>query len=176
MEFEKPNSDEMDLGFPVVPAGRYLWIFEEGIELMKAKDEDSKSLGYRFPLIVDQPIDGDKDAEGMKGSWYVNVVKKDGEVNTFGEKQINAIVSMTGLFAAFSKKFADGVAIDSDKLATALALKLPGKFLDMTHNIVKGKNDKDQMEFSKFQAYKKGSGSGGGGSTKKPETQTDDDW
>lgn len=177
VEFEKTD-DEMSLGFPIVPAGRYLWQFDEGIVLGDAADEDSSSKTYRFPIIVDQPIDGDADAVGMQGSWFVNVIKRDGEPNTFGEKQINSIISMTGLTDGFAKKFSDGVAIDNDKLVAALALKLPGKFLDMTHNVIKGKNGKDQMEFSRFAKYKKAAKGAGKGSTKKPvETEDDgDDW
>jgi hypothetical protein len=173
VEFEKTD-DEMSLGFPMVPAGRYLWQFEEGITLADSQDEESSARGYRFPIVVDQPIDGDGDTEGMKGSWYVNVIKKDGEPNTFGEKTINSILSMTGLVDGFAKKFDGGVNIDNDKLAAALALKLPGKFLDMTH-IIKKQGDRENMEFGRIAKYKKAAKSGGG-KGKKPAEEEDSDW
>jgi hypothetical protein len=173
VEFEKTD-DEMSLGFPMVPAGRYLWCFDEGVTLAESKDEDSHAKGYRFPLFVDQPIDGDGDTEGMKGSWYVNVIKKDGESNTFGEKTINSILSMTGLVDGFAKKFDGGVNIDNDKLAAALALKLPGKFLDMTHTIKK-QGDRENMEFGRIAKYKKAS-KAAAKSAKKSGEDDNEDW
>lgn len=158
MEFEK-TSDEMDLGYPNVPAGRYLWEIEE-VDLFTNDETGSRS--YIFRLVCDQPIDGDKDAAGLKDSWVINVIKKDGNANEFGEKQVNGVVSMTGGTAYFAKKFTDGVDIDDDKLSAALALKLPGKFLDMTHVMEKYNdkegNEKERSNFIKFQAAKKSGG------------------
>ncbi len=172
VEFSKTD-DELNLGFPMVPAGRYLWQFDEGVILTDSQEEDSHAKGYRFPIVVDQPIDGDAEAEGMKGSWYVNVIKKDGEANTFGEKTINSILSMTGLVDSFSKKFDGGINIDSAKLENALAQKLPGKFLDMTHTIKK-RGEHENMEFGRIAKYKKSAKATGKG--KKPADDDGDDW
>ena len=181
MEFA-PTEDTMDLGYPTVPAGRYLWKIEE---VKMIVNEETGSKGYGFDLVVDAPIEGDPAAEGLKSSWYINVINKAGEVNPFGEKQINGIVSMTGNVEAFAKKFSSGVDIDDDRLAAALGIKLPDKFLDMTHVIEKytGKDgaERERANFIKFQAYKSGASSGGAKkpAAKKPaaEAASDgDDW
>lgn len=157
MEIEDTGQEEMELGFTPVPAGTYIYQLMDGVELVVS--ESSESKGYRIPLQVDSIVEGDAGAEGMPASWYINVIKKDGEANPFGEKQINSILTLTGLVDSFAKNFKGAVDIDDEKLVNALILKLPGKFLRMTHDIQVSEDDegnkKYRMNFTKVAKIKK---------------------
>jgi len=172
------DETEIDLGYPVITAGQYIWQIDE-VEL--AVNEETGSKGYRFTLMVDKPVDGDAKAVGLKGSWYVNVIKKDGGVNDMGQDQINKVINMTGGLKYFSEKFND-VDIDDEKLAAAFAMKLPGKFLRGTHIIEtyddKDGNEKNRMNFLKFQTVKGAAAAKKTKAATEPEPDGDDgeDW
>ncbi len=169
MQFEKDNS-EIDLGYPIVPAGQYVWLIEDVALIV---NDETGSKGYRHTLVVDEPVDGDAKAVGLKGSWYVNVIKKDGGVNEMGAEQINKIVNMIGGLKYFQKF--DGTDIDDEKLATAIGNKFSGKYLRGTHIIEtyddNDGNEKKRMNFLKFQAVKAKAKA-----APKPEPETGDDW
>lgn len=179
MELENTGMDEMELGFMPVPDGTYIYQLMEGVELIVKEDSESKTL--KIPLLVDSVVDGDADAVGMPSNKYVNIVKKDGEENPFGGKTINNILTMVDLIDSFVKNFDGEIAADDEKFVNALKLKLPGKFLRLTHNVVKDDEGRSNINWTKIAKVKKKGGTGAGvkkGSTKKePATESaEDEW
>jgi len=173
MELENTGNDEMELGFMPVPDGTYIYQLVEGVDLIVKEDTDSKTL--KIPLLVDSVVDGDADAVGMPSTKYINIIKKDGEENPFGGKTINNILTMTGLADSFVKNFAGEIPADDEKFVNALKLKLPGKFLRLTHNLTKDDQGRSNINWTKIARVKK---SGGGkAKTDKPKTDSaDDEW
>jgi len=180
MELENTGMDEMELGFMPVPDGTYIYQLMEGVELIVKEDSESKTL--KIPLLVDSVVDGDADAVGMPSNKYVNIVKKDGEENPFGGKTINNILTMVDLIDSFVKNFDGEIAADDEKFVNALKLKLPGKFLRLTHNVVKDDEGRSNINWTKIAKVKKKGGTAGAGvkkvSTKKePATESaEDEW
>lgn len=151
------NSGEMDLGFEIVPAGIYIWQFDEGIKIFQK--EDSKARSLFLPMIVDTVIDGDEAAaEDGKAVFFINVRDKKGEITSMGEKTLQTLLSATGVINKLSDKF-DDVEPDDDKFVNVLKLSksgLLGKKVQLTHEVKKNsETGKDQMNFTKIRPAKK---------------------
>lgn len=178
MELENTGQEEMDLGFTPVADGTYVYQLMDGVELRLAGDSDAKTL--MLPLKVDSIVEGDADAVGMPANMFVNIIKKDGEENPFGGKTINNILTMTGLADSFIKNFGDEkISVDDETFINALILKLPGKFLRLTHNVVVEKddagNERKNMNWTKMAAIKKKKAAQSESKAKKDDSK-DDTW
>jgi hypothetical protein len=138
----------MDLGFQVVPAGTYIWRIAEGIDLLSKEDSEAQSL--KIPLIVDQGIDGDETAVGQNAALFINLITKEGRPNPFGEKQINTLLTITGLVQKFEDRFPENIEPTDSEFVDAFRLKLTDKRVKLTHDIRKG--DKGElMNFRKME-------------------------
>lgn len=150
MEFQKPEKDNMDLGFANVAPGNYIWQINEGIDLLRK--EDSEGITLMIPLINDQVLNGDGDtaASGSKAVLFFVLITKEGKSNKFGEDQLNNIIYYAGLGEAFAKKFKGKIDPTSQSFVDALKLKLPGTFIQATHDIKPDIKKVDRMNFTNF--------------------------
>ena len=130
MKIENTGQEEIDLGFEVHAEGTYLFQIDEGVELTTNEETGSQTL--RVPFVSKDCREGDQDSVGRKVMMFINVIKKDGEENDFGGKQINNILTMTGLADSFAKNMPGDIAINSEKFIDHLKLKLPGKWIGGT--------------------------------------------
>ena len=170
MRFEGDIPDSMDLGFELVEPGTYVWQITDNIDLSVNEESGSKSI--RIPLIVDTVIKGDTKAVGKQGSMMINVRKKDGDINDFGERQILVLLKATNTLGYFQEKAGDDdIPPDSDKFVMHLQAKLPGKVIEATHEF-REYNGKNQMNWTNFKKYSKG----GGSAPKTAENTGNSDW
>lgn len=154
MALTKYEGESMDLGgFENVPAGDYIWQVQEGIEL-KRNNNPSKDgkIGYTYwlPLQAFMVVNGDEEAIDKKATLFISAT------TPFGEKQMSALLTFTGLIEGFL-----GAGLDdpsTEAFANKLKVKLFGKMFGAHHDIKKQKKrDSDDtmetMNFTKFWAF-----------------------
>ena len=148
MKLEDTGQDAMDLGFEVPEPGVSVCKFEEGIQ--KRTNENSGKTTLQLPMIIDQVIDGPEDNVGKKLSHFVPIE------TSFGEKQLNGILTMTGLVNSFAEKLGDEIEPTDDRFLNPLKLKLPDKFITVHHDVRKDNKGRDQINIVKFERFGKG--------------------
>jgi hypothetical protein len=168
MKVEETKERSMDLGFQTVEPGTYLWQINEGVDLLVKDDSESQSL--KIPMVVDQAVDGDENAAGQSGTLFINLITKEGKPNTFGEKQINLLLTITGLAPKFASRFPEEIEPTDKQFVDALRLKLPGNFVKLTHEVKKG----DRGEFMNFTKVEESGGKKTTGTKPKPEPANED--
>jgi hypothetical protein len=144
MKFEK--NDEMDLGFQVPAAGTYAWQIQEGID--KFHNEDSGKTSLMLPMQIIAVIEGELESMNGKATHFIPIE------TPFGEKQLNTILTITGLIDDFAKHFADASPTD-EKVLGKLKIKLPGKIIKATHEIRKNQKGRENANFTHFGKYDK---------------------
>jgi len=157
MKLKDTGQDHMDLNFDIPQPGISILRFEEGIQ--KRTNETSGKTTLQLPASINNVVEGPPDNEGKKISHFVPIE------TDFGEKQLTAILAMTGLMGPFSKKFGDDVDVSEDAFINALKLKLPGKLIKATHEVRKDQSGKDRVNVTRFEKVS------GGGSPKASPTQ-----
>ncbi len=135
--------DHFDLSFEVVQPGISVAQFLEGIE--KKTHEKSGKTTLKMPLVVHQVVDGPAENEGKKFIHFCPIE------TDFGERQLASLLSMAGLLDYLAKKFAGDFSPLDDKFVNTLALKLPGKFIQVRHDLKKDQKGKDQTNIIRFE-------------------------
>jgi len=159
---KKPGTeDRMDFEFKVPDTGDYQFQIDEGIKLETNASTGKTSLWIPSKVVKCR---GDESEENLdlQVTHFVPVN------SDFGAKQIAHILSITGLFEAFDKKFpGEGIDISGDDFINALKLKLPGKLFDGGINTVE-KDGKRRANFKYIEKVGAGKGKATGkGTTKK---------
>lgn len=171
MELKETGKDYLDLDFEIPQAGVSILQFEEGIT--KRTNENSGKTTLQLPLVIDRVVEGSEDNDGKKLSHFVPIETE------FGERQLAAILTITGLMPGFAKKFGADVEVTDDTFINAIKLKLPGKFIKAAHEVRKDQNGKDRVNITRFEKVTAGAPSkpspaqqsGGGG-----KATGGDDW
>jgi len=172
------TEERMDLEFKVPDTGNYRFQIDEGIKLETNETTGKTSLWIPSKIVECR-------GEESEGNLDLQVTHFVPVNSDFGVKQIAHILSITGLFEAFDKKFpGDSVDISSDEFINALKLKLPGKLFDGGINTVE-KDGKRRANFKYIEKVgagkgKAAAGKGAGKATGKTESKTaaadGDDW
>jgi len=135
--------DVLDLGFELVAPGKYNWEIDEGIQLFH--NENSGKTSLKIPVFVESVIEG-AGTEGGKAVIFVPIETE------WGEKQLAALLTMTGLIKKFMEKFGEGFdPLNDENSMNALKLKLPGHIIMGTHEIKADKKGNDQVNFKKLE-------------------------
>ena len=143
MKIDQNAPDSIDLVFQLPTPGTYVWQLQEGVELYENENTGKKSL--RVPMKVDRPIEGDAEAVGIEASHFLPIM------TPYGEKQLNILLSITGLLQEAAEKFSqEDVSVEDDRLQGWLKLNLPGKFLQATHTIGENQKGRKTINFSNF--------------------------
>src|SRR5512136_1509425 len=111
MQLKDTGKDYLDLDFEVPEAGVSNLQFEEGIQ--KRTNEKTGKTTLQLPMVIDKVVEGPEANEGKKMSHFVPIE------TDFGEKQLAAILTITGLMGPFSKKFGDDVDVTDDAFINA---------------------------------------------------------
>ena len=177
----KPGKeDRMDFEFKVPDTGDYRFQIDEGIKLETNTNTGKTSLWIPSKIVECRGGESEENLE-TQVTHFVPIE------SDFGAKQIAHILSITGLFEAFDKKFpGEDVDISSEEFINALKLKLPGKLFDGGINTVE-KDGKRRANFKYIEKVGAGKGaktgkSGGAKATKAavpPPTTAgsgNDDW
>jgi len=178
----KPGKEErMDFDFKVPDTGDYRFQIDEGIKLETNANSGKTSLWIPSKIVECRGGESDDNLE-LQVTHFVPIE------SDFGAKQIAHILSITGLFEAFDKKFpGEGVDISSEEFINALKLKLPGQLFDGGINTVE-KDGKRRANFKYIEKVGAGKGKAAGkaktAAAAKAETKTEtkaaaaggDDW
>ena len=163
------TEDRMDFEFKVPDTGDYRFQIDEGIKLETNANSGKTSLWIPSKVVECRGGESEENLD-LQVTHFVPVN------SDFGMKQIAHILSITGLFEAFDKKFpGEGIDISSDDFINALKLKLPGKLFDGVINTVEkdGKRRANFKYIEKVGAGKgKAAGKGGVKAVSKAETVT----
>lgn len=143
MKLKNVTVDSMDLTFDIPTPGVSICVFEEGIS--KMTNEKSGKTTLRLPLSIAEVVEGDQANEGRKFSHFIPI-----ETN-FGEKQVQGILSMTGLLESFVNRFQGDIDPLEDVFIIALQTKLPGKTIKVAHELRKDQKGKDQVGVLRFE-------------------------
>ena len=144
MKLENTGVTSMDLDFEIPQPGTS--IIEVLEEIQKRTNEKSGKTTLQLPMTIDVVVDGPESNHGCSMSHFVPIE------TAFGEKQLANIFTMTGLVDMFAKKFGNDVDITDDTFVNALKLKLPGKRLQITHDVRKDNAGKDRVSISRMEA------------------------
>lgn len=146
----------MEFDFKVPDTGDYRFQIDEGIKLETSAASGKTSLW--IPAKVVECLGGEsEDNIDLQVTHFVPVM------SDFGAKQIAHILSITGLFEAFDKKFpGEDVDIASEEFVNALKLKLPGKLFDGGINTAE-KDGKRRANFKYIEKVGANKGAAAGG-------------
>jgi hypothetical protein len=147
MKLEATENSYLDLDFEVAQPGVSILQFTEGVQ--KRTNEKSGKTTLQLPMIIDTVLAGPESNIGLTMSHFVPIE------TPFGERQLAGILTMTGLVEPFSKKFGSEVDITDDSFVNAVKLKLPGKFIQVTHEIRKDNSGKDRVSITRMEAVAK---------------------
>ena len=137
MKLENVSVESMDLSFEIATPGVSICQFEEGIQ--KMTNEKSGKTTLRLPLQIIQVVEGEEGNIGRSFSLFIPIE------TSFGEKQLQAILSMTGLLDGFRTKFPDEIDLLEEEFINTLAVKLLGKRIRVTHDLRKDQQGKDRV-------------------------------
>jgi len=164
MKTEK--STDTGLGFPRVPGGTYVWEILEGVRILE--NEDTGAVSQSLSLQVDSVVDGDGQV-GDKASWLINVITGKGTANRMADETYQRLLTATNLMDDLSEKAGgEDVDVASDKFVAFIKAKLPGKFVEATHQL-----KDNNMNFTDVRAV---SGDKKGEEKAKKETSGGDEW
>ena len=144
MKLENTGCTSMDLDFEIPQPGTSIVEFLEGVQ--KRTNATSGKTTLQLPMTIDTVVDGPESNHGCSMSHFVPIE------TAFGEKQLANILTMTGLVDMFAKKFGNDVDITDDSFVNALKLKLPGKRMQITHDIRKDNSNKDRVSIVRMEA------------------------
>lgn len=140
-------------GFEVPAAGRYLWEIGGDISIfMKDEVKEGNAPGPKslmIPLTIFTVIEGEAEV-GQKATLFIQLVKKTGEENSFGCRQMMSVIEAVGEYDALEKKMGDKE-IDpttSPQFAQFLATHLPGKIIKATHEVGEDAKGNKQVRFT----------------------------
>ena len=180
MKKPETQNDRMDLDFKVPDTGDYRFQIDEGIKLETNANTGKTSLWIPSKIVECRGEESEENIE-LQVTHFVPVE------SDFGAKQIAHILSITGLFEAFDKKFpGDAIDISSEDFINALKLKLPGQLFDGGINTVE-KDGKRRANFKYIEKVGAGKGKAAGkakatAAKSEPKTETKaaaadgDDW
>lgn len=138
MALEKYDGESMDLGFPKPASGTYAWQFQDGIDTYT---NDEGKVSIKLPMKVFIVIKGDDDAVDMQHTLFIGVENKT------AEKQMNAILTFTGLIDKFIEKLGNNVDIADPKFLAGLKKFLPGKMIGGEHELKSSVSKKDGQTY-----------------------------
>lgn len=152
----KPGKEErMDFDFKVPDTGDYRFQIDEGIKLETNANSGKTSLWIPSKIVECRGGESEENLE-LQVTHFVPIN------SDYGAKQIAHILSITGLFEAFDKKFpGEGVDISSEEFVNALKLKLPGQLFDGGINTVE-KDGKRRANFKYIEKVGAGKGKAAG--------------
>lgn len=169
-----------DMGFKNPTPGISIMKIIEGIKMVENEDNDSMSLS--IPMQIIKVHEGDADNLDMKCGLFVNLVSKEGKENTFGEKTICSLLSLTGLAEKFEKKFPGDTSFTDETFIGALMLKLIDQVIEVKHDI-RTNDGKEYFDAQRLMKVTKKSGNveekAGSDDTKKDDAAAGpdgDDW
>lgn len=179
MKKPETQNDRMDLDFKVPDTGDYRFQIDEGIKLETNATSGKTSLWVPAKIVECRGGESEENLD-LQATLFVPVESE------FGAKQIAHILSITGLFEAFDKKFpGDAIDISSEEFINALKLKLPGQLFDGGINTVE-KDGKHRSNFKYIEKVGAGKGKAAGkaaaGKKAEPKAETKaaaaggDDW
>ena len=180
MKKPETQNERMDFDFKVPDTGDYRFQIDEGIKLETNATSGKTSLWIPSKIVECRGGESEENLE-LQVTHFVPIN------SDYGAKQIAHILSITGLFEAFDKKFpGEGVDISSGEFINALKLKLPGQLFDGGINTVE-KDGKRRANFKYIEKVGAGKGKAAGkakATAAKTETKTEtkaaaaggDDW
>lgn len=141
------KNDQMDLGFEVVPGGKYRWQITDGLDKFDNTTKGTSSL--KIVLESTKALkgrdgrdeDGAEAGVGKKATLFVHVQ------TPYGEKVLSTILTATGIIDKVIEVYGDNPDYLSDKFIAMLKAKLNGKIIDARHEIRQDQKGKDQVNF-----------------------------
>jgi hypothetical protein len=149
MKLQNTGQDTVELDFEIPQPGISIAVFTEGIQ--KYTNENSGKTSLQLPLEIDQVVEGPEGNVGLRLTHWCPIETE------WGEKQLAGILTITGLIQSFSDRLGGEIEATDDRLINALKLKLPGKFVKVTHEVRKDNNGKDRANIVRFEKVGKGS-------------------
>ena len=145
MKQNEKQDERMDLDFKVPDSGDYRFQIDEGIKKETNKNSGKTSLWIPAKVVECRGGESEENID-LQVTHFVPIE------SDFGAKQIAHILSITGLFEAFDKKFpGEDVDVSSEEFINALKLKLPGMLFDGGINTV----EKDGVRRANFKYIEK---------------------
>jgi len=135
----------MDLDFQSPQPGISVCQLSEGIKLFTNQTTSKTSL--QIPMEIVEVIDGPKENMGLRLTHFIPIETE------FGERQLNNLLTMTGLIQQFSERFSGDIEPTDEKFITTLSMKLPGKLLKVKHDTRKDNQDKERANIRKVEQY-----------------------
>jgi hypothetical protein len=181
MQLDPKTSPDQNYGFVNPEAGTYLWEIDEKIAIfMKDEVRDGDMPGPKFlmvPLKIVGVIEGDA-KEGGQASLFITLITKSGDVNGFGETQVQGLLAATGTLEELLNKVGDKdfSPADSAPFAQFIATKLPGKVIQATHEINVGSDGKERVNFTNVKNAPGASGSAASSGKQGAVEENADDW
>ena len=149
------ENERMEFDFKVPDTGDYRFQIDEGIKLETNVTSGKTSLWIPSKVVECRGGESEENLD-LQVTHFVPIN------SDFGAKQIAHILSITGLFEAFDKKFpGEDVDISSEEFVNALKLKLPGKLFDGGINTVE-KDGKRRANFKYIEKVGAGKGAKAG--------------
>jgi hypothetical protein len=169
------EGEYLDLDFQIPQPGVSICRFEEGIQ--KRTNENSGKSTLQIPMVIVHVVDGPEDNVYKKIFFFCPIE------TAFGERQMLALLTYSGLLDFFLQKYNANADLDitSDKFLDYVKLKLPDRFIKITHEIRVDPQGKNRVNITRVESAgkKKGAGDGGPSTTvpgPAPAADGDSDW
>ena len=134
---ETTETKDTSLGFPQVAGGTYVWEIMDNIKIIEGKE--TESISHSIGMRIDSVVNGDGH-EGDKASWMINVITGKGDDNRMADTTYQKLLTAAGCMKDLADKSkGEDVDVTSDKFMAFIKAKLPGRFIEATHQ-VKDKN------------------------------------
>jgi hypothetical protein len=132
------GTENVSWGFRNPADGWHTVVFQEGINL-KVNETSGKESLY-IPLTVDEGSEDD----GCKLGTFINTRDENKEAYKSVEKQIGDVLTNSGMYDSFAKKFADASSYLDQRIIDALKIKLPGTFVMVETRMTKDQKGNDR--------------------------------
>ena len=135
----------MDLDFQSPQPGISVCQLSEGIKLFT--NETSGKTSLQVPMEIIEVVDGPRENMGLRLTHFIPIETE------FGERQLNNLLTMTGLIQQFSERFSGDIEPTDEKFITTLSMKLPGKLLKVKHDTRKDQQGNQRTNIKKVEQY-----------------------
>ena len=142
MKLKDTGNDEFSFDFETPEPGESILMIDDGVR--KYYNENSGKTSLIVPFTIDRVISGPESNVGLKITLFVSLEK------TYGEKQLENLLTIVGIIDWFFKKYGEEVDINDDRFINELSLKLPGKFIRAEHAKRIDKNKKERAYITKL--------------------------
>ena len=135
----------MDLDFQSPQPGISVCQLSEGIKLFT--NETSGKTSLQIPMEIIEVVDGPRENMGLRLTHFIPIETE------FGERQLNNLLTMTGLIQQFADRFSGDIEPTDEKFITTLSMKLPGKLLKVKHDTRTDNQNNKRANIKKVEQY-----------------------